>query len=236
MQLETSLLIEIGRWITVISGQGNQASGMSRRTRLLGAVCGLLAVSAFVILYSVAMHLDNEYVFMDNYLSDLGVSEGAWAFNSGVIISGALFILMDLLAIAPALGKGKTQWASVALLLVAAGFLISVGIFTEDAGDLHGFVSYGFFLSMLVALGALAFALHISPSFGRPVVYVTLAAFVFGLALIPFGGTPEVETLAVLGILTWGSVMSLVLLRLWFIEKAARSPTPAPVPENGFKQ
>jgi len=184
-------------------------------------MCGLLAVSVFVILYSVAMHLDTEYVFMENYLSDLGVREGAWAFNSGVIIAGALFILMDLLAVAPALGKGKTQSASVVLLVVAAAFLVSVGIFTEDAGDLHGFVSYGFFLCMLVALGVLAFALHISPSFGRPAVYITLAVFVFGLALIPFGGTPEVETLAVLGILTWGAIMSLMLLRPGLIEKAA---------------
>jgi len=188
---------------------------------MVGAVCGLLAVSVFIILYLVAMHLDNEYAFMENYLSDLGVREGAWAFNSGVIIAGALFVLMDLLAFAPALGKGKTQSASVALLLVSAAFLMSVGIFTEDAGDLHGFVSYGFFLSMLVALGALSFALHISPSFGRPAVYVTLSAFVFGLALIPFGGTPEVETLAVLGILAWGSIMSLMLLRLGCIGKAA---------------
>lgn len=218
---ELSLFIMLSQWIIVISGQDNQASGMSKTTRMVGAMCGLLAVSVFVILYSVAMHLDNEYVFMENYLSDLGVRDGAWAFNSGVIISGALFIVMDLFAVAPALGKGKTQSASIVLLLVAAAFLMSVGVFTEDAGDLHGFVSYGFFLSMLVALGVLAFALHISPSFGRPAVYITLAAFVFGLALIPFGGTPEVETLAVMGILTWGSIMSLMLLRLGLVEKAA---------------
>lgn len=184
-------------------------------------MCGLMAVTVFVTLYSVAMHLDSEYVFMENYLSDLGVREGAWAFNSGVIIAGALFILMDLLAVAPALGKGKTELATVGLLVMAAAFLICVGIFTEDAGDLHGLVSYGFFLSMLVALGVLAISLHISPSFGRPAVYITLAAFVFGLALIPFGGTPAVETLAVLAILAWGLTMSMMLLRLGLCEKAA---------------
>ncbi len=194
---------------------------MSQGTRRIGALCGLAAVLVFIALYSVAMYLDSEYVFMENYLSDLGVREGAWAFNSAVIVAGVLFMAMDVLAVAPALGKGMPMSASVGLLVLAAAFLVSVGIFTEDAGDIHGIVSYGFFLSMLVALGVLTLALHISPTFGRLAVYITLAAFVFGLALIPFGGTPAVETLAVLAILAWGLVMSLMLLRLSLNRQAA---------------
>lgn len=186
---------------------------MSRTTRIAGASAGLVAVSAFVVLYLTAMRMDSVYVFMENYLSDLGVREGAWAFNSGVIIAGALFIVMDVFAVSPALGKGRSETASVALLLVAASFLISVGIFTEDAGDLHGFVSYGFFLTMIAALGILSYTLHRGGALGRPASLATLAAFLFGVALLPFGGTPAVETLAVLAILAWGLAMSLLLLR-----------------------
>lgn len=182
-------------------------------TRRAGALCGLAAVLAFVALYSVAMHLDTEYVFMENYLSDLGVREGACVFNSGVIVSGLLFIVMDVLAVAPALGRGRAATISVGLLVLAAAFLVGVGVFTEDAGDLHGFVSYGFFLTMLVAFGALSYVLYRDGSLGRPALIATLAALVFGLALLPFGGTPAVETLAVLAILAWGLFMSVMLLR-----------------------
>lgn len=178
-----------------------------------------MAVLAFVVLYSVAMYLDSEYVFMENYLSDLGVREGAWAFNSGVIIAGTLFMAMDVLAIAPLFQGGVSRAVVVGLLILAAAFLVSVGIFTEDAGDLHGFVSYGFFLTMLLALGVLCYALHARSSLGRPAVYATLSAFLFGIVLLPFGGTPMVETLAVLAILAWGLFMSLILLRSAFCEK-----------------
>jgi len=186
---------------------------MSRAKGIVGASAGLAAVSVFAVLYLTAMSLDSVYVFMENYLSDLGVREGAWAFNSGVIIAGVLFIVMDVFAVYPALGKDRAETTSVALLLVAASFLISVGIFTEDAGDLHGFVSYGFFLTMVVALGVLSYTLYRGEALGRPALFATLAAFLFGVALLPFGGTPAVETLAVLAILAWGLVMSLLLLR-----------------------
>jgi hypothetical membrane protein len=186
---------------------------MSLTMRRAGALCGLAAVVAFVALYSLAMHLDTEYVFMENYLSDLGVREGAWAFNSGVIAAGLLFMVMDVLAVAPALGRGRAATASVALLVLAAAFLMGVGVFTEDAGGLHGFVSYGFFLTMLVALGILSYVLYTGGSLGTPALIATLAALVFGLALLPFGGTPPVETLAVLAILAWGLFMSVMLFR-----------------------
>lgn len=197
----------------VIEEQDNPSHEMTLAARKMGAISGIVAILAFVILYSVAAYLDSEYVFMENYLSDLGVRDGAWAFNTGVIIAGILFIVMDLTAVAPALGKGLASAVGVGLLLIAALFLIAVGVFTEDAGDVHGFVSYGFFLTMLLALGVLSYALHKNESLGKPAFYATLAAFVFGLALLPFGGTPAVETVAVLAILAWGLSMSFMLLR-----------------------
>lgn len=184
---------------------------MARNMRMIGALCGFAAISLFVAFYSIAMIMDSEYVFMENYLSDLGVREGAWAFNSGVIIAGALFIALDLLAVAPAVGLDRAGTVSVGLLVLSGAFLISIGVFTEDAGDLHGIVSYGFFLTMIVALGVLSFSLYRTRALGRPALVATIAAFVFGLALLPFGGTPAVETLAVLAILAWGLFMSSAL-------------------------
>lgn len=200
----------MGRKVSVAGTVSEVCMGFN--TRKLTPALGLLAVAWFLAMYSVAMSLDSVYVFGENYLSDLGVGEGAWAFNSGVIGAGALFILFDISAVAPALGRGRVQGTAVSLLVLAAGFLVCVGIFTEDAGDLHGIVSYGFFLTMLVALGVLTLSLSRSKALGQSGTYVTLALFVFGLALIPMGGDPLPETLAVLGIIGWGAFLSLLLL------------------------
>ncbi len=179
--------------------------------RLIPAL-GLLAVGWFLTMYGIAMSLDTAYVFGDSYLSDLGVREGAWAFNSGVIGAGLLFILFDVTAVSWALGEGLLQKVAVSLLVLAAAFLVCIGIFTEDAGVLHGIVSYGFFLTMLVALGVLTWSLMASKALGLPGAYTTLAIFVFGIALLPMGGDPLSETVAVLGIVGWGAALSFLLL------------------------
>lgn len=177
-----------------------------------GIACGLVAIVSFVVFYSIAMSLDSGYVFGKNYLSDLGVSGGAWAFNSGVIIAGALFIPFAVLGLRPALGNGLLPIACTVFMAISGLFLISIGIFTEDAGDVHGIVSYGFFLTMLVTLGAVAYALYRSKSLGNFGYLVTLVIFLFGLAMLPMGGGPLSETLAVLGILLWGLLIGIALL------------------------
>ena len=177
----------------------------------VGIACGLSAAVSFTVLYSIAMSLDSGYVFGKNYLSDLGVSDGAWAFNAGVIIAGALFIPFAAFGIRPALGKGAAGTVCVAMMGIAGLFLIGVGIFTEDSGDIHGVVSYGFFLTMLANLGIAAFALFRSKSLGRFGYSLTLVVFLFGLALLPMGGNPLSETLAVLSIILWGLLIGVAL-------------------------
>ena len=180
--------------------------------RQLGAISALVAVICFIVLYSVAMSLDSEYRFGRNYLSDLGVGDGAWAFNSGVIIAGALFLVFDILSVRSVLGNRPLGRAALSLLMVGAVFLMLVGVFTEDAGDLHGLVSYGFFLSMLVALGLVTEGLYRSRYLGSMGFIVTLVVFAVGLSLLTMGGSPLSETIAVMGILVWGSIISLAIL------------------------
>ena len=163
---------------------------------------------SFLVLYLVAMSLDSEYVFGESYLSDLGVREGAWAFNSGLIIAGILFLLFDVMSIRSILGGSRLGIAALAMLVIGAAFLVSIGVFTEDAGDLHGIVSYGFFLSMLVALGLVTACMFRSRSLGRVGFAVSLVMFIVGILLLPMGGNPLSETIAVLGILAWGLLIS----------------------------
>jgi len=55
-------------------------------------MCGILAPIVFLIFYLVAWSLSPWYDFGGNYLSDLGVGEGAWAFNTGAVVAGLLAI------------------------------------------------------------------------------------------------------------------------------------------------
>jgi hypothetical membrane protein len=184
----------------------------NRRTQEIAVMLGIGAVVIFLILYITAMSSDSAYVFGRNYLSDLGVSEGALAFNSGLILTGILLIPFSVLGLGPALDGKMIGMVSKALLVIAALFLISIGIYTEDAGDIHGVVSYGFFLTMLIAFPFVALALYKSKYLGRLGYGFTLLVFGFGVGLLLMGGAPLSETLAVLGIILWGLVIGCLLL------------------------
>lgn len=171
-------------------------------------LCGVLAAAAFLALYAIAMFLDSRYVFGKNYLSDLGVSEGAWAFNSGLIIAGLLYIAFALQGFGPALGRGALGRLATGMLVLSGAFLICIGIFTEDFGEVHTAFSYAFFLETLVAVGVVDLTLLRTRALGVFGPAVSSACLVFGLVLLPFGGTPLVETLAVFDIVIWGVLLS----------------------------
>jgi len=187
---------------------------MAMDKKRLGAYCGLASPLAFLALYLTALAGDPEYTFFEAYLSDLGVGRMAWAFNTACILAGALTVPFALLAIKPALGGGIAAEAGVALTVVAASFLILVGVFTEDYEDTHYQVSVGFFLSMMMALLCYSWSLHFSNALGKEVTWLTQFAFAAGVVMIILGGfSPQTETVAVLLIVVWGLLVSVVLLR-----------------------
>ena len=189
------------------------------RSYELGAVCGLLAIASFSALYLIAASNDPDYTFLENYLSDLGVGPWAWAFNSALMLSGALITLFSLLGLYPLLGHSLPARAGPALLAVAGVLLVNVGIFTEDSGDTHLAFSIAFFLTLLAALGVLAYALHATGALGRVGTAISVSAFAFGLALLAVGLGPFSETLAVLTALVWGTIIAVLMLA-----KARRTP------------
>ncbi len=178
----------------------------------IGLACGLLSPLVFAVLYVIAISQDPNYAFYENYLSDLGVGPGAWAFNSGVMIAGTLAVVFAQLGLRKVFGRGVLYALSTGLLSLGGLFLFFIGVFTEDAGDVHLLFSIAFFLTMLVALGALSGAFQKSNVLGRFCTGVTLIAFLFGLALLPFGANPQTETLAVLAILAWSVAIASALL------------------------
>ncbi len=186
---------------------------MHRPSPRLGAAFGLMSGISFLALYCLAVAIDPDYVFFEDYLSDLGVGPGAWAFNSAVIVSGTLLLLFAKYGLGQLLPKGGFTGIATLVLSVAGLFLIGVGVITEDYGDKHTVVSIGFFIALEVAIGLVSAALFRSNALGRTGWAFSSAVFVlcFGVGL--FGANPATETVAVLVAVSWG--LSLSSLTLW---------------------
>ncbi len=181
---------------------------------LLGATCAIAGALIFLALYIVAAQIDHSYVFGKNYLSDLGVSSGAWAFNAGVILAGVLEALFAVMGWYPLFEKGVLRRISQMLLVLGCAFLASVGILTERFDPEHLIVSVGFFLTMLSFLGISSLLLWRTQVLGRFGAAVTTGAFVLGLALLPAGFVPSSETIAVLALNGWGIIIaSLIIMK-----------------------
>lgn len=172
-----------------------------------------LACILFTLLYAIAASQDPEYTFLENYLSDLGVGPGAWAFNSALLASGAMLSLFAVFGLSAALPTEPISRTGGALLALAGVFLVNVGIFTEDAGDIHLILSYAFFISAFFSLGVLTIAMYRDRCLGSVPLYVTGGLFLSGLIMIlALGVNPFTETLAVLMVMGWGIVAPVSIL------------------------
>lgn len=183
-----------------------------RRPARLGGIFGLVLIACFLAGYITAWALSPWYDFGGDYLSDLGIGEGAFAFNIGVMSAGLITIpfawglwnaLRDHI-----LGKLGS------LVCALAGiFLFLVGVFPEDQVPTHYIVSVSFFASLGVAVIILALPMVRSPVFRRVAAPLTVVMIVLTIVLIILLGTgPLMETIAVLEALVWVFVASVQMI------------------------
>jgi len=172
-----------------------------------GIVCGLLGLAVFLVLYAIAVSLDGNYVFFENYLSDLGVGHGAWAFNSALVITGIMLVLFAAFGIGAVMGCSLSARAGKALLALSGVLLVGVGVFTEDFDPEHYIFSVSYFLTFLVALLTISASLYQTRVLGNFGLIVSATACAVGILLIPMGGDPESETVAVLTMIVWGALV-----------------------------
>lgn len=182
---------------------------------LLGASFGLLSCISFLVLYGTAVAIDPGYDFFEDYLSDLGVGPGAWAFNSAVISAGILVALFAVLGIGQLLPRGGLSKAGVSLLAASGILLVSIGVFTEDFGGLHTTVSFAFFVALEAAMATVTFALHRTNALGRTGWSISAIVSLLGIGVGISGTGPASETVAVLLALSWGSTMSSI--GIWLV-------------------
>ena len=171
-----------------------------------------MAPAIFLVLYSVAMYSDANYTFGRNYLSDLGVGPGAWAFNSGLIVAGVLLVLFSLLGLRKLLGSLAISKIASALLAIDGILLACIGIFTEDYDPEHYILSVSFFLTFLLTVGLMSVAFWRTKALGTFGYAFSAVVVAFGLVLLPMGGDPLSETLAVFTMIVWGIVTAAAAL------------------------
>lgn len=118
-------------------------------------VLGLVAVVVFGLMWSFAVLEDPGWIFGENMVSDLGVSytRASMFFNLGCISGGILFALTGI-RMAPL--KVRPYAVSGGAVAVSGIFLIMIGLFPSDTGDLHNFFAIGLFV--LCTLGMISMA------------------------------------------------------------------------------
>ncbi len=204
-----------------------------------GVLFGWAAVTVWLVLYLVAAASTPGYTITGNRLSDLGnpAAGAPWAFNSACILAG-LFFLPFMWTV----GAGMSKWmrrVGNAMLTLASGFLILLGIFHEGSpDDLHFIFSALFFILFMMAISHYAVAMWRNPRYGRVsgalsvlasglALFFILAVVVDGLSSEPMAGgavsnvLEHVTVFAGLGWAAWNGV------RLW--ATAARKSTAAAV-------
>ncbi|MEM2089281.1 MAG: DUF998 domain-containing protein [Thermoproteota archaeon] len=143
--------------------------------RILG-VLGAVIAYPFI---AISIVLTPWFNFYSNALSDLGNiarnAPVAYVFNFGLILSGFLVALFALLT---SLKHRSWKYLSWSVLLIVAGIdLALIGVFSEDAGRLHGLVSIVFFILIIIVMLAYSFCSWV---LGTPVAGVF--ALVFSIA------------------------------------------------------
>jgi len=185
---------------------------LAERVNKVWLSIGIIAPSIFLAFYSVAMASDPDYTFGENYLSDLGVGPGAWAFNSALVITGVLLVLFSIMGVRPMLGNQALSKVASAFLAVDGVMLTCIGIFTEDYDPEHYIFSISFFLTFLLTAVLMTIALWKTKVLGTFGYAFSAVIVVFGLILLPMGGDPFSETAAVFSIIVWGVGISAAAL------------------------
>ena len=121
------------------------------------ALCSIVGVTAVYPLILLAISYYPDFDWFDNALSDLGVQGvSALIFNTTLISAGILLFIFSIGLMIHI--TGFTAKLSGILLLASAIFLALIGLFPENYGRIHFYVSVTFFV--LIVLSLLALGIH----------------------------------------------------------------------------
>ncbi len=206
---------------------------MSRLSEAVGVACGLGAIGVFIVSWGVSAALDPSYDPLTSWASDLGVGPMAELFNTGLMLTGALIVPFALLGLRPVLGHGVSARLAVLLLCAAGPIAALVGVYTEDSMDAHMWLSGSVFSVLVLAGGAMWWAMQSTNPLGPTVTRLTLGTAVLDLLLAVFAFSPNeevspiAELLFLVSLLPWALVVMVELV-------ARRLLRPAPVQKGEY--
>jgi hypothetical membrane protein len=157
-----------------------------------------------VIFIGTSIALSPWFSWTNNAISDLGVSDVAFTFNSGLMLTG---LLLSVLAISFARmnRESRLSLAGAIVLFVTGVSVVCVGVFTENFMHLHILFSLICFLSLI--LSSILFGLHFA--FNRETRGIGILALsagplsIFVWIAIGMPGVAIQETLSAFAAFTW---------------------------------
>jgi len=117
----------------------------------LAGLCGVATPIVALSCIFIAISLSPWFSWSSNALSDLGVGEASWVFNSGLIAGGILTMILAGSMFVSFRDQALRRIGAV-ILLIDAFSLIGIGLFSEAAGRIHFYFSVAFFMLFPVSL------------------------------------------------------------------------------------
>ena len=181
-------------------------------TRLAG-LCGLITPVFTLTLIFMSIALSPWFSWHDNALSDMGVSATSNLFNGALLIGGLLYFVFAIGFLCwQGLRSRLAKVAAVALIAGAIGLLL-IGIFTENAGRIHYYVSALYFVA--TPLAYVLFGIDWLRHGNKLLGLLTIAAGITALLMItavPHKRIAVPEILAALTMGMWTFALGLKLL------------------------
>jgi hypothetical membrane protein len=185
----------------------------------ISGVCGTIAPIVAFTLISLAITSHPQFSWTGNALSDLGVVEGVTAvlFNSGLIIGGILAIIFAS-GLFIFLRNRMLGRIGAFIFTLAALVLVAIGIFTENFGRIHYYVSVAFFtfapISMLIICATFFVMRKVKMglfTFLTAIIAALVWVLQFAMRYVPNVAIPE--TISALLASTWSIVLGFQMLK-----------------------
>jgi hypothetical membrane protein len=154
----------------------------------IAGISGMIGSILPLVMILASTVLEKSFSWNKNALSDIGVSQLSWLFNSALIVGGLLNLLFAL-GLRNYLNKTRRLKIGVSLIIVSSISLALVGLFTENYFIIHSVVALGYLL--LTPLGLICIG------GGEKNHQIGKVSFVFGItALLAILGLPIITFLA----------------------------------------
>jgi len=185
----------------------------------ISGVSSILAPLVAFTFISLAIVYSPQFSWTENALSDLGVMEGVTAvlFNSGLIISGILAIIFAC-GLFVFLDDRTLGRIGAFIFTLAALALVAIGIFTENFGRIHYYVSVAFFtfapISMLIICATFFVVGKVKLGLFTFITAITAAlvwVLQFAMQYVPNVAIPE--TISALPVSMWAIVLGFKMLK-----------------------